>query len=187
MTNIRTKLVTPIVAGLLCFGALAAYQLIESPALPGTETAQASVLNSAERAGAPAADFALKDVQGRTVHLSDFKGKVVLLNFWATWCQPCVKEIPELNAIQKQYAAQGLQCLGIALDEEGLARVKPFLVTNEVDYPVLISQKTPEGYGELTSIPQSFIIDRQGNIQQHFTGARQPSVLEGMLKPLLAK
>lgn len=186
MASIRTKLFVPVLSGLLGFGALAAYQLIQSPTLPGDTTAMAATDTKSD-APRPAPDFALKDVNGNTVRLSDYKGKVVVLNFWATWCPPCRKEIPDFNELQSVYGSQGVQFLGIALDDEGLAKVKPWVANNPMKYPTLIPDASIKAYGEMTSIPVTFLIDRKGMIRQSYIGARQKSVLEGMMAPLIAE
>src|SRR5581483_7631904 len=130
MKTRSSKLLTPVLAALGIVAAVAFYQLNHSGGLAEAAFAQ----------GAPKAapDFALKDVTGKVYHLSDYRGKVVMLNFWATWCPPCNKEIPEFGELQKEYGAQGLQFLGIALDEEGMAKIQPWLAKHAVTYPILL-------------------------------------------------
>lgn len=136
----------------------------------------------------PAPDFALKDVNGNTVHLSDFRGKVVVLNFWATWCPPCRKELPDFAEIQSEYGGKGLQFLGIALDDDGLSKVKPFVESAKIAYPILLPDASLAGkYGEMNVIPVTFLIDRKGVIRAHYVGMRKKDVLEDMVKPLLAE
>ncbi|HZK76622.1 MAG TPA: TlpA disulfide reductase family protein, partial [Candidatus Kapabacteria bacterium] len=138
--------------------------------------------------GKPAPDFALTDVNGVLHHLSDYRGKVVMLNFWATWCPPCRKELPEYGAFQTEYSTQGLQILGIALDDEGMAKVKPWLAAHPVNYPIMLpDEKVTAAYGDMASIPVTFIIDRKGIIRSSFVGIRKEDVVEGMFKPLLAE
>jgi len=135
----------------------------------------------------PAPNFALKDMNGQTVHLSDYAGKVVVLNFWATWCPPCRKELPDFAELQQEYGSKGLQMLGIALDEEGLAKVKPFVDAAQMPYPVLLPNSTIIPYGEMNVIPVTFLIDRKGILRTHYVGMRQKGVLEQMIRPLLAE
>lgn len=181
MTPRNSKLFVPILALLAIVGIIALY-----------ETAQSSSMDSASSAalqnGQPAPDFALKDMDGTVHHLSDYRGKVVMLNFWATWCPPCRKELPEYATFQTQYGSQGLQFLGIALDDEGLAKVKPWIAAHPVPYPIMLpDDKVAAAYGEMASIPVTFIIDRKGILRSSFVGIRQEDVVEGMFKPLLAE
>ncbi len=191
MKTRSSKLFAPIAMGLFAIAAIAFYQLTQSQAF-SPDSARAAVAADPTDDPAtqvrPAPDFELKDLQGNTVHLSDFKGKVVVLNFWATWCPPCRKEIPDFSELQKTLGGEGLQFIGIALDDEGAAKVKPWLEKNPVAYPILLPDtKVVASYGDMTSIPVTFVIDRKGMIRQNYTGLRQRAVLEGMLKPLLAE
>jgi len=139
---------------------------------------------AAERSPAPG--FELRDLQGKTVRLSDFKGKVVLLNFWATWCPPCRAEIPDLISLQKQYGAQGLVVLGVAMDEKGDKVVNPFAKRMKINYPVVIGdQKTAAAYGGVMVVPTSFVIDRNGKVVGEQEGAADRATFEKAIKPLL--
>ncbi len=151
-------------------------------AIAGTTSAQQVGVNK------PAPPLELKDINGKTVKLSDYKGKVVVLNFWATWCPPCRKEIPGFIELQNQYGTKGLQFLGVALDEEGLSKVKPYVDKNPISYPILIGD--PKGvarYGEMGAIPVTFIIDKKGVIRQNYVGMRMKSVIESAVTPLMAE
>lgn len=113
----------------------------------------------------PAADFSLKDENGATVKLSDYKGKVVLLNFWATWCGPCGVEIPWFVEFEQKYKAQGFAVLGVSMDEDGWPAVKPYVAERKINYRVLMGNDTvAQFYGGLDSLPTSFIIDRDGKV-----------------------
>ena len=113
----------------------------------------------------PAPTWALKDINGKTVTSEDLKGKVVLIDFWATWCPPCRKMIPNLIKLDDAYKEKGLEVVGISLDEEGAPVVKSFNQKNGVNYQSLIAdQKVIDAFGGITSIPTSFLIDRKGNI-----------------------
>jgi peroxiredoxin len=109
------------------------------------------------------ADFTLTDLRGIPWHLHDLKGKVVLVNFWATWCPPCRKEIPDLQALYDQYKEQGFVVLSIS-DEEA-AKVQPFITERKITYPVLLDQgrKVNEEF-QVEGIPKSFVYDRQGKL-----------------------
>ena len=133
-----------------------------------------------------APDFVLKDVFGKDVKLSDFRGKIVILNFWATWCGPCRKEMPDFIELQKEYAKDGLQFIGIALDQEGAEKVRPFVEKNKISYPILIGNNDiADKYGGMNAIPVTFLIDRKGMIRNHYIGMRQKSDLEEMALALL--
>ena len=123
----------------------------------------ASVKNDKDRHAAP--DFALKDADGKTVHLSDYKGKVVLLDFWATWCGPCRIEIPWFEEIERTRKDKGFEVLGVSMDENGWEDVKPFLAQMKVNYRVVIGDDpTTQAYGGVDSLPTTFLIDKQGKI-----------------------
>jgi len=136
--------------------------------------------------GRPAPAFALKDLDGKEVNLSDFKGKVVILDFWATWCGPCVMEIPHFIELQKQYKDQGVAIVGISVDSEGIEVVKSFVQKHQVNYPILMADaKVQQSYGEIQAIPTTFVLDTSGIIQKQYIGYRDKSVFEADIKKLL--
>lgn len=111
----------------------------------------------------PAPDFKLKDSSGQIVKLSDYKGKVVLLNFWATWCGPCTLEIPWFEQFEQQYRSKGFEVLGVSMDEDGWEVVKPYIAEHKINYRVVIgNDSVGELYGGVDSLPTTFIIDREG-------------------------
>jgi len=118
-----------------------------------------------------APDFTLQDINGNEVTLSDFKGKVVVLNFWATWCPPCRKEIPVFIELYKKYKDEGLVIIGISLDREGKRVLIPFVKKFGINYPVLIgTKKVVDAYGGIRGIPTTFIIDKKGKIRKKHIG-----------------
>jgi peroxiredoxin len=138
------------------------------------------------RRGQTAPDFALTDLSGKTVRLADFKGKVVLLDFWATWCAPCREEIPEFVELQKQYAERGFILLGVALDEEGAAVVKPFAQQFGINYPVVIGNtRITAAYGGIQALPTAFLIGRDGRILETFVGDRGRADFERAIRSAL--
>lgn len=120
----------------------------------------------------PAPEIRLPDLSGRSVSLSDFKGKVVLLDFWATWCQPCIEELPELKALHAAFSARGFTVLGVSLDALGAQGVGPFVRENQVPYPVLLTGGTPPSSYPLMGLPTAFLIDRQGRLARRYLGPK---------------
>src|SRR5947209_16005115 len=113
-----------------------------------------------EMKGKPAPEFALESLDGATVHLSDFRGKAVLLNFWATWCQPCKIEMPWFEALQKQYGPQGFQVLGIAVDDASKENIEKFAKDIAGNFPILLGKEAVEtGNGGGRFWLYSFFID----------------------------
>lgn len=122
-----------------------------------------------ESAAGAASDFTLRDVDGRDVRLSDFAGKVVLIDFWATWCTPCEAEIPHLQRLHETYSKQGLVVLGIAMDgPETVANVAPFVRRNNLTYTVLLDEETKvvAVYNPKRTAPLTLLIDRSGKISR---------------------
>jgi cytochrome c biogenesis protein CcmG/thiol:disulfide interchange protein DsbE len=126
-------------------------------------TVSAAARNEKDRK--PAADFTLKDANGASVKLSDYRGKVVLLNFWATWCGPCQLEIPWFVEFEQQYKSQGFAVLGVSMDEDGWSIIKPYIAEHKVNYRVLLGDDSvTQLYGGVESLPTSFVIDREGKV-----------------------
>ena len=123
--------------------------------------------------GDPAPSFTLNDMQGKSVSLVDFKGQVVLLNFWATWCGPCRVEMPSMEALYKEMNSQGFEILAISTDEEGSVVTKPFVEASQLTFPILHDTQYDVGaiYGVRT-LPMSYVVDRKGIIQHRIYGAR---------------
>ncbi|HEY7304956.1 MAG TPA: redoxin domain-containing protein [Bryobacteraceae bacterium] len=113
----------------------------------------------------PAPNFTLSDANGKSVSLAEYKGKVVLLNFWATWCGPCSLEIPWFKEFEQQYKSQGFAVLGVSMDDDGWQAVKPYIAEHKINYRVLLgNDSVSQLYGGLDALPTTFIIDRDGNI-----------------------
>ena len=134
----------------------------------------------------PAPDFTLNDAYGNEVRLSDFKDKVVILDFWATWCPPCKAEIPHFIELQDEYKDQGLEIIGISLDWNGHRIVAPFAEENGINYTLLLgNEEITDSYGGIMSIPTTFVIDRESRIRNRYIGYRDKEVFEGIIKELL--
>jgi cytochrome c biogenesis protein CcmG/thiol:disulfide interchange protein DsbE len=133
-----------------------------------------------------APDFTLRDRDGKPVQLSQFRGDVVLLNFWATWCAPCREEIPFFIGFQQTYRDRGFVALGVALDDDGWNAVKPYADAKKINYPVLVGDdKIAERFGGLKAVPTTFIIDRQGRIAATHVGLCQRSEYENDIRAVL--
>ena len=129
----------------------------------------ANVRASGDRKAAPA--FKLKDSSGGEVTLASLKGKVVLLNFWATWCGPCEVEIPWFVEFEQKYKDQGFSVLGVSFDDDGWISVRPYMAAHKINYRIAIgSDELSQVYGGVDSLPTSFIIDRTGRIAATHVG-----------------
>lgn len=137
--------------------------------------------------GSAAPDFTLPALGGGEVSLSALKGKVVVVNFWATWCPPCINEMPVLNDLYVAYRDQGVEVLGLSLDEEGLPITKPFVEKLEVTYPIVeADRKTYQAYGNVLTIPHTFLIDREGTVSKRFVNNQTRDAFEAAIKAVLA-
>jgi peroxiredoxin len=134
-----------------------------------------------------APDFELKSLDGRTAKLSDYRGKIVLLNFWATWCAPCRVEMPALMDLYDKYRAQGLEIIGVSMDDGGQERVGKFVNEMKINYPILLGNSSvADNYGGLRLLPQTVIITRDGKIVQTAIGMRSRKDFETIIEQLLA-
>ncbi|MDO8536226.1 MAG: TlpA disulfide reductase family protein [Candidatus Omnitrophota bacterium] len=139
---------------------------------------------SAIEIGEKAPDFSLTDINGNTVSLSSFNGKVVILDFFASWCPPCKQEIPDFIELEKSYGDKGFAMIGVALVNAGEA--KEFAGNMGINYPVLVDDgKVSESYGPIRSIPTTFVIDKSGKIVKMYIGYRAKEAFEADIKELL--
>jgi peroxiredoxin len=130
--------------------------------------------------------FTLTDASGKTVRLADFRGKVVLLNFWATWCLPCMQEIPWFTEFQAKYEAEGLVVLGVSMDEGGWDAVRPLLGKMAVNYRMMLgNDAVAKEFGGVNSLPSTFLIDRAGRVAVTHEGIVDRTALERELHSLL--
>ena len=133
-----------------------------------------------------APDFSLETLDGPSMRLSDLRGKAVLLNFWATWCGPCKIEMPWFVDLQKQYGPQGLQIVGVAMDDASKEDIGKFAKDMGVNYPILIGKEAVgEQYGGVNALPETFLIGRDGKIVDKIIGLRGKAEIEDSIKKAL--
>jgi peroxiredoxin len=161
---------------------LAVGAMIES--CSSNRTVKAAVKPDKDRKPAP--DFSLKDADGKAVRLSDYKGKVVLLDFWATWCGPCRIEIPWLKEFQRKYKDRGFEVVGVSMDDDGWQAVKPFAAELGINYRLVIGDDTTaQLYGGVDALPTTFVIDRDGKIAAVHVGLTSKSEIEHGIEEVL--
>jgi len=138
--------------------------------------------------GQPAPDFSLSGLDGKTLKLSDFRGKAVLLNFWATWCEPCKVETPWIVDLQKKYGSQGFQVVGVAMDDTDQKTILELAQKMGVTYPVLQgTESVADLYGGVDGLPMNFFLDRSGKIVDRELGLVSESVFEDNIRKALAQ
>lgn len=140
---------------------------------------------NAAQVNSPAPDFTLNDLSGKSVSLSHFKGKVIILDFWATWCPPCRREIPHFVDLYARHKSKGLVIVGVALDDEGAKVVRPFVEEFKINYPIVLgTQEVQKAYGGIQGIPTTYIIDKAGKIVTSFVGYTEVGVIEKRIQTL---
>lgn len=144
-----------------------------------------STLAGELKVGTKAPAWILKGLDGKNVKSSEFKGKVVVLNFWATWCGPCIAEIPDFIEIQKEYQEKGLTFVGVSLDLSP-SPVKKYVARNDLNYPVVMGDsEMVKDYGNFNGIPQTYVIDKEGIIRMSQSARISKQKLLANVKPLL--
>jgi len=171
--------VAMVVSLMLVFG----FNLARKSESPGAAAAS-------KMQGQMAHDFTLTSLEGKTVHLTDYRGKAVMLNFWATWCDPCKIEMPWFVEIQKQYASQGLQVVGVAMDDADTQDIAKFAKDMNIDYPILVGKESVRdelagNYGGVTFLPETFFINRDGKVTGKVFGLKSRSDIEDEVKKVL--
>lgn len=146
--------------------------------------ASPTLKREADRKKAP--EFELQDKDGNTVRLADYRDKVVVIDFWATWCGPCKAEMPWLIELSKKYQEEGLVVLGISMDSDGWTTVKPFIEKMGVSYPILKGTKRVAYlYGDVDALPVAFFVDRQQKVAAIHLGALSRKQFEQTVRSLL--
>jgi cytochrome c biogenesis protein CcmG, thiol:disulfide interchange protein DsbE len=157
------------------------------PARSPHPDATTAAVGASPPAASLAPDFARKDLTGRTLRLSDYRGKVVLLNFWATWCEPCLAEIQTFSRWQREHGVEGLQVLGVSMDDDP-AVVVDAVRKYQLPYPVVMGdEQLGELYGGVLGLPLSYLIDSSGRIVARYQGEPKLAALETRLRTLLAR
>src|SRR5579863_3025355 len=161
-----------------------------------TESVSASAkLKSSAKAGPDEPDVTFKDLEGKDVPLASLKGKVVVVNFWATWCDPCRVEIPWMIGFQQKYADKGFTMLGVAMDDEGKSVVQPFVEKTQFDvdgqqlamnYPIVLgNDDIADKFGGMLGLPTTLVISRDGKIVKRYIGLANEADLDKQIKDLL--
>ncbi len=180
--GLTTKLNSTALAGLVPNAEAWVESWSKKGANKNTEQPRVAVNNTPRT---PAPDIELTTLEGQPFHLSSLRGRVVILNFWATWCIPCRAEIPQLNVIQRELGDKGLTIVGAAIDDTPEA-VKDFQNDIKQEYTVLMgSDAVKQKFGGIPSLPTTYIIDREGNIVEKIIGGRDREAFESVVKPLL--
>jgi cytochrome c biogenesis protein CcmG/thiol:disulfide interchange protein DsbE len=177
------------IAGAAAFGlGLAAIPFMSGETKGGAVTQSAAVAGVCKvPTKAAPLNYTLKDMNGKEAHLSDYKGKVIMLNFWATWCGPCQYEIPMFIKLQEKYRDQGLVFLGVSVDDEA-PQLQAYAKEKKMNYPVLVGadhEELQEAYGPMVGIPTTILIGRDGSICTKYMGAQSLERFERDIKALL--
>jgi thiol-disulfide isomerase/thioredoxin len=169
--------VAMVVSLMLVFG----FNLARRP--PRTSTAAGAPANNGI-----APDFTLQSLDGQNIRLSEYRGKAVVLNFWATWCEPCKIEMPWFVEFQKQYGPDGLQFVGVAMDDASPKDISEFARNMGVNYPILIGKEAVgDQYGGIPFMPETFYIGRDGKIVDKILGLKGRGEIEGDIKKILSQ
>ena len=154
---------------------------------PKNETTSGATTNSSDTKTVKAPDFVLASTNGSKIKLTDYKGKVVILDFWATWCPPCRKGIPDLIELQKNYK-NDLVIIGISVDTDTRNDVIPFMKQYGINYHIVYADNdVVQNYGSIQAIPTSFIIDKEGNIVTSFVGLQRKEAYADVINKLIKK
>src|ERR1700724_680477 len=169
-----------IVVAILAVIVVSAHYADKATRLQRTSSSVSAAKMDSPDAGKDAPDVTLKDLDGKDVSIAQYKGRIVLVNFWATWCEPCRVEIPWLIEMQQKFASKGFTVLGVAMDEEGKSVVAPFVTKEHFDvsgqkqtmnYPILLgNDDIAEKFGGLLGYPTSILISRDGKMIKRITG-----------------
>ena len=168
-------------------GSFAIQTLLATGILMASEPAgaPAALLPAAQRKPAP--EFALQDSSGKAVSLKDYRGKVVLLDFWATWCHGCKLEIPWFAEFSRKYGDKGVVVVGVSLDSDGWKVVSPFIKTAQIPYQIVLGNDDVAKVYGIENMPDTFLIDREGRIAAAYKGIVEKHNVDGNLRAILAE
>lgn len=142
--------------------------------------------NPHEENSNPGFDFNLPDLDGKIHSMKEFKGQILVVNFWATWCPPCLEEVTKLNDLYDRYKNKGVQVVGIALDKDSLKLVTPFVKRSKIDYLILVgNHQVLTGLRNFKGVPTTLLFDQEGKIRKRFDGSFDLEQLEESLQSLL--
>jgi len=174
-----------ILAGIVLAMAVLIYGASHKSGISNSQAAEPPTAGSAQSNLAP--DFELKTLDGRSVKLTDFRGKAVVLNFWATYCGPCRVEMPWLINFYQRYKAQGLEIVGVSMDDGGQEQIESFIKEMNVNYTIVMgNHSVGDAYGGARFLPQTFLIDPDGRIVKSVVGIKSKNDFEDNIKQLLA-
>jgi len=166
-----------ITVGLIAMGVTSGCEKKGDPSTKAVSQSEPTAVVGDKQSYPKAPNFQLKDLSGKSVSLSDFAGKMVILDFWATWCPPCRAEMPDFIKLYNEFRQRGLVIVGIAADQGGQQVVEQFVKENQVNYPILMyDMKVISDYGGISGIPTTFIINKKGEIVSQFVGYRDENV-----------
>jgi cytochrome c biogenesis protein CcmG/thiol:disulfide interchange protein DsbE len=141
-----------------------------------------------KRATGSEVDFELRDLSGKSIKLSDYRGKVVLVNFWATWCGPCEFEIPVFVKMKRRYQKRGFEVIGISMDDGAVEQIEEFVRQHNINYPVVMPGEAKlDAFGKISSLPTSFLVNRHGRIHSRHQGLLSLNKIEKEVPKLLAQ
>lgn len=164
--------------------AIQSYNKTENTKTDTQEAYQGEGVKAAKQEGR--SDFELKNIDGSTVNFSSFKGKVLVVNFWATWCKYCVIEIPGFNSVYAKYKDKDVEIIGISLDRSPPEHVRSFVKAKKITYPIFLgTRETILNFGKVQGLPTTFFIDRNGKLAKSRVGLIHENELEDIVKSLL--
>ena len=186
----RYLLVIGLFLAALVLGAVVSQRRMKQPSASVTAAADKlpTVPSVPSIRGKAAPDFELANLEGAKIHPADFKGKALLVNFWATWCAPCIVEIPWFIEFQQKYGPQGLQVVGISMDDTGVKDVIPFVKKHNMTYPILMGDdKVAQQFGGILGLPTTFMVDKNGKYYAMHRGLVSRERVEEEIQEMLGQ